>query len=181
MMARVTVPTREELPADAQRVYDDIVGARGALGGPFGQWVRVPRLADPANRLGNALRLDGRLDRRLFELLILTIARLWSAQYEWYAHEEAARKAGVSDPVIEALRRGERPSFARDDEARIYELTRELLETRTVSDATYRRAEELLGLELLVETITAIGFYTTAAMMINTFQAPVPGGARPLP
>jgi 4-carboxymuconolactone decarboxylase len=180
-MARVPVPTRDELPPAAQKVYDDIVGARGALGGPFGQWVRVPRLADPANRLGNALRLDGKLDRRLFELLILVIARIWSAQYEWYAHEKPAREAGVSDAVIEALRRGERPAFTRDDEAMIYDLVSELLTTRAVSDATYRRAEDALGLELLVEAVTAVGFYTTAAMMINVFQAPVPGGQRPLP
>lgn len=59
--------------------------------------------------------------------------------------------------------------------------TQERLETRTVSPATYERAVGVFGLELLIEMVTVIGFYTTAAMMINSFDAPVPGDARPLP
>ena len=61
------------------------------------------------------------------------------------------------------------------------ELVTELQQTRTVGDASYRRAVDALGEELLIELITAVGFYTVAAMMINAFAAPVPGGARPLP
>ena len=53
--------------------------------------------------------------------------------------------------------------------------------TRTLGDATYQRAIATLGEELLIELITAVGFYTVAAMMINAFAAPVPGGAQPLP
>jgi len=37
------------------------------------------------------------------------------------------------------------------------------------------------GLDLFIELVTAIGFYTMVAMMLNAFDAPVPGDARPLP
>ena len=62
----------------------------------------------------------------------------------------------------------------------MYEMTRELIETKSVSDATYARALELFGFDLLTEIVTVAGFYTLVAMMLNAFKAPVPGDARPL-
>lgn len=50
-----------------------------------------------------------------------------------------------------------------------------------MSSATYDRALAALGLDLLIELVTAAGFYTMVAMMLQTFAAPVPGGATPLP
>jgi hypothetical protein len=50
-----------------------------------------------------------------------------------------------------------------------------------LSQATYDRGVEHFGLELFIELVTAIGFYTMVAMMLNAFDAPVPGGSRPLP
>jgi len=63
--------------------------------GPFAIWMRNPALADAADKLGTALR-KGKLDVRLFELMVLVIARHWTAQYEWFAHAKHAPKAGLS-------------------------------------------------------------------------------------
>jgi len=76
---------------------------------------------------------------------------------------------------------GRKPTFARDDERLIYALVTEMNETRTLSQPTYDRAVALLGLDLVIELITSIGFYTMVAIMLNGFDAPVPGGERPLP
>jgi 4-carboxymuconolactone decarboxylase len=73
------------------------------------------------------------------------------------------------------------PPFVREDEKLIYDVVNELHQTRTISPASYDCAVTALGLEMFIELITVVGFYTTAAMMINAFDAPVPGGARPLP
>jgi len=172
----------DQLSPEQKRLHDEIAGPRGgSVGGPFAVWLRVPRIADAANRMGNSLRLEGKLDRRLFELAILVIARHWSAQYEWFVHEKAARAAGLGSEVIEALRQGHAPRFVRDDEQLVYDVVRELHETRTLARASFDRALAALGPDLLIELVSVIGFYTTAAMMINAFDAPVPGGARPLP
>ena len=150
------------------------------MGGPFALWMRLPQVAEAANAFGNALRLDGKLDRRVFELVVLIIARHWSAQYEWYVHEPAALRAGLAPEIAAAIRDGREPAFDQDDERVASALTQELLQTRTVSQATYDRTLDVFGLELFIELVTVIGFYTTAAMMINTFDSPVPGDARPL-
>jgi len=181
-MTRVPEIDFERLTPDQKRLYEAIGAARnGVPRGPFAVWMHRPEIADVANRFGNALRLEGRLDRRLFEITTLIIARHWSAQYEWFAHEEAALQAGVSVAVVEAIRNRRIPDFARDDEKLVYELLHELHETRSLSEQSYRRAVAALGLDLMIELATVIGFYTTAAIVINIFDAPVPGGKRPLP
>jgi 4-carboxymuconolactone decarboxylase len=56
-----------------RRVHDEIAAERhGTVRGPFAVWLRTPAIADAANRFGNSLRRDGKLDRRLFELAILS-------------------------------------------------------------------------------------------------------------
>lgn len=170
------------MTAEQKRVYQEIGGARGGLvRGPFVIWLRNPKVADLANQLGNSLRLRGKLDKRLFELMVLIVARHWSAQYEWFAHEKAALKAGIPQAVVDAIRERREPKFAREDERLVYDTITELNEARTLSQAAYERALAALGLDLLIELITAAGFYTMVAMMLNAFDSPVPGGEHPLP
>lgn len=167
---------------EQKKLYDEIAGPRGgAVGGPFAVWMRRPEIAARANEFGNALRLNGTLEKRLFELAVLVIARHWTAQYEWFVHEPAARNAGLDEAIIEAIRHGRTPSFSAGNDELVYEFVQELCATRTVGTHTYERATAVLGTELLIELVTVVGFYTIAAMVINVFDAPVPNGACPLP
>ena len=180
-MSRLPVLRIEDLTAEQKRIYDEIARVRhGVVRGPFPIWLRIPELADRANQFGNALRVNGKLDKRLFELMVLIIARHWSAQYEWFAHAKAALEAGLSPGVVDAIQNRRRPEFPREDEQRIYELVTELVDTRTLSQPSYDRALAALGLDLLIELITAAGFYTMIAMVLNAFDAPVPTSERPL-
>ncbi len=180
-MSRIPELAENEMSPRQAEIAGAIKGTRGILGGPFAYWIRLPDVADASNQLGNALRLHGKLDRRLFELMILVIARHWTAQYEWYQHEGAARKAGLAAPIVEAIRSGQPPPFERDDERVAYDVVVELQTAKRLSDATFARALDAFGTDVLIEAISAVGFYTTAAMMINSFDATVPGGERPLP
>jgi len=180
-MVRIAALEKDELTPYQTQVHDEIAGARsGAVRGPFAIWLRLPELADKANQFGNVMR-RGRLDRRLFELMVLIVARHWSAQYEWYAHERNALAAGIAAETIEAIRFRRLPNFEREDEKLIYEIVGEMHETKSLSQASYDRALAMLGEDCLIELITAAGFYSTVAMVINVFEAPVPGGERPLP
>jgi 4-carboxymuconolactone decarboxylase len=180
-MTRVPDLPLEELTSEQRRIYDEIAACRnGVVRGPFPIWLRVPLIADRANQFGNALRVHSKLDKRLFELMVLVVARHWSAQYEWFAHEKSALKEGLSSEVVEAIRNRHPPEFVRKDERLVYETITELLEKRTLSQPSYDRALAALGLDLLIELITAAGFYMMVAMMLNAFDAPVPDGTKPL-
>ena len=181
-MARVPDVSFDALTPEQKRIYKEIAGTRsGAVRGPFALWLRNPDLADRANQLGNAFRLHGKLEKRLFEIMVLIVARHWSAQYEWFAHEEAGLKAGLLPEVVEAIRARRRPEFLREDESLVYDVITELNETHALAQPSYDRAIAALGLDLLIELITAAGFYSMIAMVLNAFDAPVPGGKRPLP
>lgn len=181
-MSRVPDLDPAGLTDNDRAVFADIAGPRGGVvRGPFAIWMRNTALASAASKLGNQLRVSGTLDKRLFELMVLVIARRWSAQYEWFAHEQAALDNGVAPGIVEQLRAGDDPAFARDDERAIYELTTELLDRRSLSEATYQSGLATFGLDLMIEIVADIGFYTMVAITLVAFDAPVPGGARPLP
>jgi 4-carboxymuconolactone decarboxylase len=181
-MSRVPDLAPADMTSEQRRIHDEIASKRhGNVRGPFAIWLRTPAIADRANQFGNAIRVAGKLDKRLFELMVLIVARHWSAQYEWFAHQDQALKEGVSPAVVEAIRHGGRPDFSRADEQLIYDLVSELNARKVLGRATYERGVGHFGLDLFIELVTAIGFYTMVAMMLNAFDAPVPGGGRPLP
>lgn len=180
-MTRVPNLTIEELSPEQRRIHDEIAAGRDRVGGPFAIWLRLPTIADKANQFGNALRRDSTMDKRLFELMVLVVAQHWNAQYEWFTHEKAARKVGMPDAMIESLRAGERPASMSDDEALIYDITHELMQRKRLSDATYQRGLKGLGLDKLIEFISAVSFYTAVAVMLNGFDVPTPDSSVPLP
>lgn len=180
-MARVKDLDPLEHTPEQATLFKEIAGPRGGVvRGPFAIWLRNPELADKANQLGNALRVSGKLDKRLFELAILVVARSWTAQYEWFAHAEAALAAGLEASTVQALQRAEQPNLTKADEQIVFKVSYELMQDHKVSDATYQEAEQAFGLPLLIELISVIGFYTMVAVVLNGFEAPVPGGSLPL-
>src|ERR1700754_1851996 len=98
---------------EQKAVLQDILsGPRGNLNGPFLGWIFSPELAQHAQRLGAFCRYQTGLPLRLSELAILVTAARWQAQAEWYIHYPIAMQAGVREADAEAIRLGEKPSFA---------------------------------------------------------------------
>src|SRR5882672_2946382 len=65
-----------------------------------------PPVAEGWSGLLSKIRGELHLDSGLRELVILRIAVLNGADYEWQAHEPVARRCGLTDAEIGALRRG---------------------------------------------------------------------------
>jgi alkylhydroperoxidase family enzyme len=63
-----------------------------------------PEFADGWNSLLGAVRERSTLPPDIRELVILRVAELNLAPYEWAAHEPVARKAGLTDRQLTALR-----------------------------------------------------------------------------
>lgn len=174
------IPVGEMSPAQ-QRVREQIIaGRRGNFGGPFEVLIRAPEICELASKLGEHLRWGTSLSDRLSELAIITTARFWRAQYEWYAHAPLAVKAGVPAAAVEAIRTGAAtPQFAAADEALVYRLCSEIFRTQRLSDESFREAVAALGEPGLVELIAIIGYYTLIGNTLNVFQVPLPAGETP--
>ena len=116
---------------------------RSTVRGPFAAWMHAPEFGELAQALGAHARYKTALPPRLSEFAILCTARLWRAQYEWFAHAPMAEKAGVKPQTIRDLKAGRAPKSAGKDERAIYDFIKELYRTRRVSERTYKRAHAL--------------------------------------
>ena len=112
------------------RALDSLLDERGVLAGPFNAWVRRPDLGIVVQRLGERLRFHGSLPGSAREIAILAVGAKWMAEYEWWAHSKIARREGVSDETIDAIRRGERPQLPDPVDQAAHDFTAALLEDR---------------------------------------------------
>lgn len=155
-------------------------GPRGkgiAVRGPFAAWLHAPEYGLLAQALGAHCRYNTALPPRLSEFAILCTARKWRAQYEWFAHEPMAARAGVKPKTIADLRAGREPKSAPKDERAIYAFVQEIYKTRRVSDRTYRRVHDFVGDAAMVELVGILGYYTLISMTLNVFRMLPPDDA----
>lgn len=179
---RLVDPTDAQMTREQSELRDAIMsgprGKRTVLNGPFAVWLQAPAFGQLAQRLGAHCRYNTALEPRLSEFAILVTARLWKAQYEWFAHEPMALKAGVKPATVKDIKAGRLPKSAPKDERALYDFIRELYKTKRVSDRNYKRVRAFLDDGALVELIGILGYYSLISMTLNTFRAAVPAGEK---
>ena len=168
---RLRLPRREELDAEAQPIYDSLADPRGGslrgLRGPGGIHLHSPVLARHTRALNRYLRQEAGLGGRLRELAILVTARELDSQFEWAAHEEEARREGLSPEIIETIRHRRDTSGLDQADAAAIELARAL---------------ELFGRKKLVDLVALMGNYAATAAMLTAFDMQLdPDQPPPLP
>jgi 4-carboxymuconolactone decarboxylase len=152
------------------------------LGGPYSMLLRSPVLTARYLGMTDYLRFETSVPHRLNELAILIQARLWDAQYEWWAHYPIALKEGLSEAVANDIKEGRRPTTMKPDEEVVYDVCIELLRDRHLTDATFRRAKEMLGEQQVVDLVAVAGFYVMVSSVIIAGEIGIPnGGVPPLP
>jgi len=184
---RIDYLTPEIMEEDQRRLYETInSGERtknatltnddGAFVGPFNAWLYSPEIGDPIQALGEAIRFHSSLPQNLLETVILMIGREWRAQFEWWAHARLAKRAGISEEVIQDIKEGVRPEKARPEELIIYDFCRELMDRKRVSGENFERTKDLVGVKGIVDLIGIMGHYTLVSMTLNVFDIPLPEG-----
>jgi len=175
-----------EIPLDkmtpAQRGVAEAImsGPRKGMSGPFNAWLRSPELADRLQKVGEYVRFNTSLDKRLNEMAIIMTAQYWGSQYEWYAHAPLAIKAGLDPEIVAALGAGKKPEKMKDDEAIVWEFTTQLRRDHEVDDALYGKAVDKFGENGVMDLIAVNGYYDVVSMTLNVAHVSPPAGA-PLP
>lgn len=163
-----------EIPLDkmtpAQRTVADAImsGPRKRMSGPFNAWLRSPELADRLQKVGEYVRFNTSLDKRLNEMAIIMTAQYWGVQYEWYAHAPLAIKAGLDPEIVAALGAGNKPEKMKDDEAIVWE----------VNDAIYAKAVEKFGENGVMDLVAVNGYYDVVSMTLNVAHVSPPADAQ---
>jgi 4-carboxymuconolactone decarboxylase len=166
---------------DAQRkAIEEFKAARSAdISGPFVPLLRSPDVMSRARAMGDYLRFKSALPPRLSELVILLIARRWTQQYEWNAHQPLAIQGGLRAAVVAAIADGRRPDGMAGDEEALYTLIDEVHRNQSVSDAAYTKAVASVGEQGVIDALGISGYYTMLAMVMNTARTPLPAGTMP--
>jgi len=169
----------EMTPAQKTMIEHLLSGPRAGADGPFNVLLRSPEMGDLGQQFGASTRFNSSVPRKLNELAIIMTARYWTSQYEWLAHHRAALQAGLSPAIADAIAQGTRPTGMQKDEEAVYNFCSELLNTKQVSDATFKAAKDALGERGVVDLIGVMGWYHTVSMLLNADRYPLPDGVQP--
>ena len=174
--ARVPLVDKDKATPAQLAVWDRIAQSRGRVAGPFAALLHSPELARRIAETGHYVRFEGPLSQADRELAIITVARALDCQYEWAAHAVLARKAGVRDEAIAAIRERRAPAGLTPAEARVTAYASGLLREHRVTDEAFAALEKRFGLEGLVDLTATIGYYAMIACALNAFAIePTPG------
>jgi AhpD family alkylhydroperoxidase len=164
-IAPVVPGTRPELRALEERIQRE----RGRISPLYQVLLNSPVLAEGWEAMLTAVRNRSSVPARLRELVILRIATLNNAPYEFEAHVSHAEKAGLSSQQIEALRESftEAPACFDAVEAAVLRLTDAMTRDIHVPDAVYGDVARLFDERSLIELVGTVAAYN----MVSRFLA----------
>lgn len=170
-MSRLQPVELEDATPEQRKILLDIKQSRGGdLSGPFQCWIVNPQFANVAQAVGEYCRYHTGLEAKESELAIITTAAYWQCQAEWQIHAPIAIENGISPDAVEKIRLGETPQFIELSERLVYQATKEILESKRISDETYKALQTIFTDSLIVNLIGLIGYYAMVAITLNTFE-----------
>src|SRR3954451_2986142 len=179
-MARLPkITSVDQVPAKDRKFAEAIAASRGDIAGPFTAFLHSPELAARVAHLGAYIRFEGTLDMKVRVLAAMTVAREFEAMYVWGAQTGGARRLGVPEETITAIRDNHSRGVPAED-AQIIDFTRQLLHRHRVDDATFKAMQSRFGNDELVQLTTAIGYYTLLSMTVNACELEPAAGAEVL-
>jgi 4-carboxymuconolactone decarboxylase len=175
-MSRLAIIAPERMTPEQKKVYEESVAAgtpTGATGGPYTAYIRSPEYMRLHRAVGNYLR-NSSLPGRLRQMLVLRTIKHWGAKYPWVVQVRASLREGLEQSIIDAIDKGQSPALTSPQDSAAFQFCNELLETKKVSDATYKRALELFGEAGLVDMVATVGSFTTTSLTANAFDIDPP-------
>ncbi|GAA1826475.1 carboxymuconolactone decarboxylase family protein [Pseudonocardia ailaonensis] len=154
-------------------LHPDRAGTGAVIGGPMAALLRSPDLADGVGRLVPLLFEGLSVPRAATEVAVLLTARHWNCDFEFDTHRRYAARYGLAPDVVEAIAHGVRPQLT-GELADTHDFVVRLLRDGDVDDATFATVADRWGHRGAVELITAVGFYTTLALVLNVDRYPAP-------
>jgi 4-carboxymuconolactone decarboxylase len=155
----------EVLTSEQRTIHDRLSsGPRGGVSGPFRTWLYSPKLAEGLVDVGDYLRFDSHLTKRMIEHTILLVAFEWEANFVFSHHALLAIGEGLSKEVVEYIRMGRPPPYAREEDFAVHEFVQCLLKGGEIDSVTWNRSAAVLSPEVMVDLIGLTGYYVMVAM-----------------
>jgi 4-carboxymuconolactone decarboxylase len=107
-------------------------------------------------------------------MAILMVAQHRDSEFERFAHAQAGLRAGLTEADLAALAAGQAPALRTDEERAVYEATRRILDSGTLTTAEYEEYATTLRVPQLFELVTLIGYYLMLATQLSVFDIQPP-------
>jgi AhpD family alkylhydroperoxidase len=127
----------------------------------------APAMLDAWTNLAWPLRHDAKSDRGLRELIVMRVAQLTDAPFEWLAHWEMAVKHGIAREQLTALGAWESSERYSDEQRAVLAMTDELTKDLEVSDATWERLTARFEPGEVVELLLTASFYSCVSRVLR--------------
>lgn len=175
-MARIPLVSREAIAENEKRAYDAFLDSRGGRPnvGPYSLLAHMPEMAQRLEALRLYLRAEESLPQTLQELVMISVAREMDCSFIWYAHAAAARQAGVRGDIVDRIRDRQALTDLSPEEQTVVNFTRELLQNRKVSQATFDAATTHFGQRGTMTLTNLIACYAVLAYNMNTYELEAP-------
>ena len=152
-------------PALAQ-IETRIRAARGTISPLYRVLLNSAPLVEGWEALLTAIRQRTSVPPALRELVILRVAVLNGAAYEFEAHVAHAQRAGIGPETIAALRDGRADLPLATVERLVIRLTDAMTRDIEVPDALYRELESRFGPTALVELVATVAAYNRVSRFL---------------
>lgn len=171
-MARVEqITDKSQVPAEYHALYDRIVAARGRVAGPYSILLHAPAVCDRVDGVASSLRDSSELKPDEFVLAALAVARAKDCLFVWSVQAPAARRAGLSDQVISAVRDRTSDGLT-EDQADIVSYAQQVVAANRVDQAVFDRLSQRHGTRWLVELTVTAGHFGLISGINNAFEVP---------
>jgi 4-carboxymuconolactone decarboxylase len=117
---------------------------------------------------------------RYFQLAVLITAREIDQQYEWTAHELAARRQGLEQAVIDVVKYNRDVASLSDKDATLITFGRALFREHRVSSELWENMVNHFGRQRTVQLMMIMGEYFKAGFMMNAVDQHLPPGREAL-
>ena len=169
-MARLTpITSKDQVPAQYHDIADKVIASRGGIRGPFTMLMHCPPIAQHYVSIGGYVRFEGKLDHRVRVLAAMVAARAARLRTPHVERLELARRLGVPESTITAIRENHSRDVPAED-LQIIEFSRALLRKHRVDEATFQALIKRFGNEQFIELTATIGYYTMLTMTVNACE-----------
>jgi alkylhydroperoxidase family enzyme len=135
----------------------------------LGTLARYPALTRAFHTFNGHVQFATTLSLRQRELLVLRVAAVRRAEYEWAQHVVLAGDAGLDDDEIARIAEGpDAPGWSPTERAMLSAVD-ELITDAEIADATWQVLADELDEQQLMDLVFTVGAYEVLAMAFKSF------------
>lgn len=155
---------------ELREIEKKILQERGRISPLYQTLLNAPEIAQGWEALLTAIRNRNSLPPAIREMIILRVAILNRANYEFDAHEPHALKAGISPEKISAIRLTQLPDIFDDQELIVLNLTDVMTKDIQVSDELFDKVKPFFNDTQRLELVATIAAYNMVSRLLNALH-----------